>query len=152
MPFRIVAAFRVTVAGIVLGICKSKLGSGSGTLIHTVSYLLMVLYLVIQNDSIWLLRRQPGQAHAVGCGRHQVNCGYCRGCCNRGQETRQKNRLNSSPKQLVSSSSLTLHPCSCTIRQNTKRLTVNGFVLYCIRYAGPPFKHSDSGFRKPLAE
>lgn len=39
----------------------------------------MVLNLVIENDSVGFLRRQPRQAHGACCSRHQVNSGYCRG-------------------------------------------------------------------------
>lgn len=47
-------------------------------LIYAVAYLLMVLNLIIQNDSVGFLWRQPGQAHAARLGRHQVNYRHCR--------------------------------------------------------------------------
>lgn len=47
-------------------------------LTYIAAYLLMVLNLIIQNDSVGFLWRQPGQAHGARCGRHQVNCGHCR--------------------------------------------------------------------------
>lgn len=38
----------------------------------------MVLNLIIQNDSVGFIWRQPGQAHGARWGRHQVNCRHCR--------------------------------------------------------------------------
>lgn len=47
----------------------------------TVGYLFMVLNLIVQNDSVGFIWRQPGQTHGARCGRHQVNCRNCRWSC-----------------------------------------------------------------------
>lgn len=71
----------------------SEIGLNFEAVTNIAAYLLMVLNLIIQNDSIGFLWRQPGQAHGARCSRHQVNCGHGRWSYTR-QNTRKHTCLD----------------------------------------------------------